>query len=117
MMKHMQRFWTSHGQYRLWRTEVNPAFDPLRCSCSNHYRQRGVSVGDVVYVLSIHNGQLYIGGRIPVAKIVSRAQAIRLVGRRDLYDADEWVIAPQGEGTPLQLYRRLEPDLAKRLRF
>src|ERR1035438_2226878 len=117
MMKHTQRFWTSHWQYRLWRTEVNPAFVPLRCSGSNHYRQRGVSVGDVVYILSIHNGQLYLGGRLPVAKIVSRAQAIRLGGSQNLYDADEWVIAPQGGGTRLHLYRRLEPALSKRLLF
>ena len=116
-MKHTQRFWTSHWQYRLWRTEVNPAFVPLRCSGSNHYRQRGVSVGDVVYILSIHNGQLYLGGCLPVAKIVSRAQAIRLVGRETLYHADDWVIAPQGGGTGLHLYRRLEAALSKRLRF
>jgi 5-methylcytosine-specific restriction endonuclease McrA len=116
-MKQTQRFWTSHWQYRLWRTEVNTAFVPLRCSGSNHYRQRGVSVGDVVYILSIHNGQLYVGGRIPVAKIVSRTQAIRLIGRETLYHADDWVIPPQGGGTRLHLYRRLEPALSKRLRF
>src|ERR1035441_3032013 len=28
MIKHTQRFWTSHWQYRLWRTEVNAAFVP-----------------------------------------------------------------------------------------
>jgi 5-methylcytosine-specific restriction endonuclease McrA len=117
MMEHMQRFWISPWRHRLWRPDVNDAFVPLRTSASNRYRQRGVSAGDVVYVVSIANGQLYLGGRIAVAKIVSRAQAIRLFASQNLYDADEWIIAPQGGGTQLHLYRRLEPALSKRLRF
>lgn len=113
----MPRFWTTYWQFRFWTPDVNQDGLPLSQSGSNVYRARGVSVGDTVYVLSVGEGQLYLGGRMVVGKIVSREEAVRLSDNEGLYDASEWLVARKDSGTPLRLRRRLSRELTKQLRF
>jgi hypothetical protein len=70
-----------------------------------------------MYVISLADGFLYVGGRMTVNKIVSRAEAVKILGRSSLYQANEWVIGSKETGTKLNLHRRLAPSLSKRLRF
>ncbi len=111
------RSWTCHWQFRYWRPNVNSEGQPVRTSGSNSFRKRGVSVGDSVYVVSLGGGQLYLGGRMTVGRIVTRPEAARLWDNDNLYDADEWAVDPEQSGTLLDLHRRLDPALTKRLRF
>jgi hypothetical protein len=83
----MPRFWTTYWQFRYWNPDVNQDGLLLSRSGSNIYRARGVSVGDTVYVVSLGEGQLYLGGRMVVGKIVSREEAVRLADNEGLYDA------------------------------
>ena len=84
---------------------------------SNSFRERGVSIDDVAYVVSIAEGQLLLGGRMTIKRIVSRDEAVR-IGREDnLIDTDEFIIGEEESGTPLNLHCRLAPDVARRLRF
>ena len=111
------RFWMCHWQSRYWRPEINREGQPVRSSGSNNFRKRGVSVGDIVYVVSLRTGQLYLGGRMTVKEIVLRPEAVRLLNNDNLYDAEEWIVGPDQTGTPLHLRRRLSPTLAKQIRF
>lgn len=113
----MVRFWTCHWQFRYWRPDTNRENRPIRSSGSNSFRRRGVSIGDIVYIVSLSKGQLYLGGRMTVKRIVSRTEAIRLWRNDDLYDANEWIIDPDQTGTPLHLHRRLAPAVTRQLRF
>lgn len=113
----MARFWTCHWQFRLWRDDINTEFESVRSSGSNRFTERGVSVGDTVYIVSLGGGQLYLGGRMVVQRIVSRDEAVELWDNDNLYDAEEWVVDPDEQGTPLHLHRRLAPAVTKRLRF
>lgn len=54
----MARFWTCHWQKRGWCDDINPEYEPTSGSLSNIFRKRGVSVGDVVYIVSLIDGQL-----------------------------------------------------------
>ncbi len=110
----MNRFWTCYWRYSNW--YVNPEFMPLRLSGSNQFRARGVSKGDVAYVVSTHEGQLLLGGRMIVDRIASRAAAVSLA-QRDLINVDEWIVGKYGSGTPLNHHRRLAPEVTKELRF
>jgi hypothetical protein len=81
------------------------------------FTKRGVSPEDVVYIVSILDGTLLIGGRIIVEEIVSRAELVRRRNDDRFYDAAEWIIAKPDSGTRLDLHRALDPDLTRRLRF
>jgi hypothetical protein len=113
----MTRYWTCHWQNRYWRGDVNPEYEPVCASGSSSFRKRGVSVGDVVYIVSLADGQLFLGGRMTVKQIVSRAEAARIRDNDHLYDADKWIIGDEECGTPLNLHRRLTPEVSRRLRF
>jgi hypothetical protein len=70
-----------------------------------------------MYIVSLGAGQLYLGGRMTVKRIVTRSEAVRLLKNDNLYDAAEWAVGTERSGTPLDLHRRLAPALTKRLRF
>ena len=76
-----------------------------------------MSEGDALYVLSLRAGQLLLGGRMTVDRVVARETAMRILKRKNLPDADDWVIAKDESGTPLHRSRQLAPDVAKQLRF
>jgi hypothetical protein len=113
----MSRFWTCHWQVRYWRPDVNREGQPVCSSGSNNFGKRGVSVGDIVYIVSLSAGQLYLGGRMTVKRILSRPEAVLLWNNHNLYDAEEWIVDPDQSGTLLHLHRRLSPTLTKKLRF
>lgn len=111
----MVRYWTCHWQFRLWRDDINREFELIDGSGSNKFRERGVTPGDFVYIVSLSDGHLYLGGRMPVKRIVSRVEAVRILGTENLYDADEWVIDEDRSGTPLHLHRRLAPEVTRQI--
>lgn len=113
----MPRFWTTYWQNRLWRNDVNAEYSPVCSSGSNLYRKRDVTPGDMVYVVSCIDGQLLLGGRMTVKRIVSRPEAVGIWNNDNLYDASEWIIDESEEGTPLNLHRQLAPAISRQLRF
>jgi hypothetical protein len=112
----LARFWTCYWMFSSWRTDINGE-GPVCSSGSNTFRKRGVSVGDVAYVVSLKAGQLYLGGRMTVREIVSRSEMLRLWKSDNLYNAEEWIVDPEQKGTLLHLHRRLSPILTKQLWF
>ena len=104
----MSRFFTCHWRSSLWRPDVNPE-EPIRPAGSSKFTERGVvgGRGHAVYIVSVTDGQFYLGGRMCVSRVVSRGEAVRFTGNHALYDADEWVIdETRNGGTRMHLRRR-----------
>lgn len=59
----------------------------------NQFLARGVRDGDTIFVVSYHNGQMQLIGRICVDRIVSQRTAERVMGRGNLWEANEHIIA------------------------
>ena len=110
------RFWICHWQNRYWKHKINPEGNPLRSSGSNMFSKRGVAPGHVVYVVSILDGILLLGGRMIVSEIVPRQELVRRRKDDRFYDAAEWAVA-EPAGTRLDLHRALDPNLTGQLRF
>jgi hypothetical protein len=120
--KTLPRFWTSYWKVSNW--EVNPEFKALWLSGSELFKGKGLSRGDFVYVISQKSGQLLLGGRMRVARIVPRDEVLRdpravQKGKKieNLYKANTWVVGEEGSGTPLKHHRRLTADVARLIRF
>jgi hypothetical protein len=111
----MSRYWTSYWQGKYWLG--NKEYAPLARSGGNRFAARGIAPGDFAYVVSVQGGHLFLGGRMQIDAVVSRSEATLLSGGRNLYPADEWLVARKGTGTPLMLHRRLTLELARELRF
>ena len=108
------RCWTTYWKEQNWL--VTPEYEPL-ISSGGSFSNRGVSAGDMIYIVSQRDGQLLLGGRMTVKSVVTRQEAVRILKRNDLYNAPEWVIGKKGSGTPLHHSRQLAPEVTKQLRF
>lgn len=111
----MPRFFTTHWQNRNWSYDRNSG--QLRSSGSNRYRERGVSPGDRVYVISLIDGQFFLGGRMTVSRIMTRPEAVAELECDELFDTTDWVIDDTDTGTEFKPRRRLAPELTRSLRF
>ncbi len=109
-----KRYWTSYWKQKNW--SVNAQGQPILFS-GGSFTKRGVSVGDVVYIVSQRAGQLPLGGRLIVGTFHTREEAVRIRKRNDLYGAPEWIHAQEHSGTPFDQNRRLAPEMTRRLRF
>lgn len=108
------RYWTSYWKEKNW--SVNTEYEPIRFS-GGSFKSRGVSEGDVLYIISLRDGQLLLGGRMTVERIVTRQEAVQIRKRSDLYDTKTWAVAQKGSGTPLHQHRQLTPEVTKQIRF
>src|ERR1017187_8534104 len=96
-------YWICHWRNRYWKHEINPEGKRLSSSGSNMLSKRNVKAKDIVYVVSILDGILLLGGRMIVTEIVSRAELVRRRQDDGFYDAAEWAIA-EPPGTRLDLH-------------
>jgi hypothetical protein len=51
--------------------------EALEHSASNEFRARGVTPGDLVYVVTVRNGQLYVGASLVVGQLLGQRAAER----------------------------------------
>jgi hypothetical protein len=113
----MQHYWICHWQKCLWRNDIHREDEPVENSASNSFTKCGVTVGDFVYIISLIDGYLYLGGRMQISLITTRDEACRIYNSNNLYPAKEWIIDENHTSTILNFNRRLSPELSKRLRF
>jgi hypothetical protein len=111
------RHWICHWKNRYWKDAINPEGEPLRSSGSGVFSKRGVSPDDALFVVSILDGTLLLGGRMIVGEIVSRAELVRRRNHDGFYPADEWIVAKADSGSRLDLHRALDPEVTRRLLF
>jgi hypothetical protein len=113
----MARFWTNYWKNRYWRADFNKEYEPIRHSAANTFLQRGVAPGDMVYILSLTDGHLFLGGRMTVKRIASNDQAVQILRPDEFYEADQHAIGEESDGTPLNMHRRLASAVSRKLKF
>lgn len=79
------------------RFELTGETDSLDYTGGSGLRARGLSVGDVLYVVNWHEGELNILGRMTVGRLLDRAEAKAALG--GIFDADEHVVSEPGTAT------------------
>lgn len=106
------RFWTHYWKNDTWDDETE---EPLNHAASNVFLSRGVAVGDRVYVVTVRDGHLYLGGVIAVDAVVGQAEAERRLGNSSIWAADDHVIAK--DPGPFVRDRQVADEVARALRF
>jgi hypothetical protein len=86
----MARFFTCGWQYAEARKE--PVGEPLGHAAGSRFSSSGIEPGDFVYIVAVHQGKLYVLGKMQAGKVVTKDEARRLLGVEP-YDAPEHMIA------------------------
>jgi hypothetical protein len=102
-----------------WQVEAIRAGEPpeLDHTAGSLFRARGVTVGDVVYVVSWSAGAVNLHGRLTVGTVTSQAEAKRTLGRSNLWPAPDHLIAKQGSATPFRQDVAIAGRDIERVRF
>jgi hypothetical protein len=115
MARYFMHFWSDEhceAQYRA-------GFSGMKISHSagEGFLQAGVRPGDIVYVISVYDGQIMLIGGIPVESIgTSRSEMLLLLGD-DIEEAAEYVLPVAGLATEQYFTRQLMMEEAGDLRF
>jgi hypothetical protein len=104
----MPRYFTHYWYNATWEANRLSEGENLDYAASNQFRKRGVRPGDFVYVVTVKAGQILLAGRMHVDRVVSRAEALELLGTDDLWDAEDQIIAAPGDG-PAHAVRPTRP--------
>lgn len=107
----MARFFTQGWQYSEACKE--PDGQPLGHAAGSKFSHRGIQVGDFVYVVAVHQGKLYLLGKMQVGKVVTKDEARQILGMEP-YDAPEHIIA---SACTLAHLSEVSLEVAKELRF
>ncbi len=114
----MSRYFTHYWKNDTWEFNSN-LWDKsfLEHSASNMFIKRGVQPGDFVYVITVIKGELYLEGRMKVAKILSYDEAAVELKDNNLWDAEEHLIGVPGACSPQVFDRKVPLEITKNLRL
>lgn len=92
----MTRYFTQYWTNDTWKQEHNLPFpnQVLNHAACNSYSERGLKIGDWVFILTILKGKLFLGGKIRVDKLCSLIEAAEFFNCEpaELWDAEEHII-------------------------
>ena len=113
----MTEYYTHYWKNETW--DENAEFnDGLQHVADNKFRDRGVQVGDWIYVVTVKKGILFVAGKLRVDRIVSLAEAIELFGG-SVWPAKDHIISDKEYpanfecSIPKSVYPHLQFETAK----
>ena len=115
----MARYFTHYWKNDTWEQEqqdtILGARGDLEHAADNRFLERGVEPGDFVYPVTVMEGELYVMCKLEVDKVCGFEEAASLLGTRDLWDAEDHIVATRPAPKHFDLAAPLEAT--RRLRF
>ncbi|HLP89614.1 MAG TPA: HNH endonuclease [Nostocaceae cyanobacterium] len=114
----MTRYFTHYWGNRTWKYMSREAEgEILDHIAGNLFEQRGLSIGDKVYVVTVKKGKLYLCGSLIVGKLCGVEEAADFLNcdPENLWEAEEHIIA--SASTPMAFNLMVPLELTKQLRF
>jgi len=111
----MTRYFTAYWKNDSWTRELQRGAT-LNHTAANNFRSKGVAPGDVVYIVTVLKGELYVGGKIVVERVVSQKQAEEAILGENLWNAVDHLIAVPGATAPLRPIQA-SSSVARRILF
>ena len=101
----MPRYFTQYWTAAQCAEDAPYAGHLLEFTAGKHFRERGITAGDIVYAVTVRRGRLFLIGRLTVREILGESEALRLLGADNLVEgADEYIIA--ASATPMHFHHR-----------
>jgi hypothetical protein len=89
---------------------------PLELAASNQYPKVGLGAGDVLHIVYLEAGRMHSIGRLPVAEIIDRNEAVRRFSEK-IWKRNFYAVARAGEGDAFVFDLRVPDEVVRRLRF
>ncbi len=117
MNERKPRYFTHYWTNKTWKWNASSSNELLNHTAGNLFNDRKVTIGDVVYVVTVIKGKLYVCGRLKVGIVCDLSEAARILnwGTDELWQAEEHLIA--AEATPMNFNREIPLELTQSLKF
>jgi hypothetical protein len=93
MKRYFTHYWTNKNWIYQIENFVKNSGITLRHTASNMFRNRGISKGDSVYIITVKRGQLFLLCKLTVAYICGFEKAARLLKDNDLWEAEDHIVS------------------------
>lgn len=97
MRRYFTQYWTN-SQWKL-ETKVRDQNSPLEHTAGNQFSKVSVSENDIIFIVTVKKGILYLGGKIVVGRLCSQRQVEEMFGSKRVYQAKEHIISKGGLDT------------------
>jgi hypothetical protein len=93
-----ERYFTHYWSNATWRREAI-RLDDLDHTAGNQFRKKGIRAGDVIYIITVIDGKIFLGGKLVVDQVVGQQMAAEILDKWPgaLWNAKEHVIADDEE--------------------
>ena len=93
--------------------------DILTYAASDKFSSNGVKEGSTVFIVTVIEGELYLGGFIVVAQILNKSGAAKYLGipEKDLWKAKEYIVAGKGNETLFECHNLVPSSISHKLEF
>ena len=96
------KYWTQYWKNSTCEMMKPHEGQPLDHAASNEYSRRGVAAGDWLYVVTVVKGDLHLIGRMKVDRVASQAEAARILGTTDIWEASGYCLSTSSEASPMR---------------
>lgn len=112
-----RKYFTSYWKNDTWEenSQLTGNGELLDHTASNDFRERGISSGDAVYVVTVQKGKLHVSAKIIVGQILNRSEAMDALGHSNLWDASDHIIASRS--TPINWQLEIPLKITEQLEF
>lgn len=112
----MSRYFTTYWAAPPWDAS---AYGHADHAASNEFAARGVEPGDHVFVVHYRGRDVFLGARLVVERLVSRAEASAalVVGEDEVWDARDHILADRRQTQRLDAKRIIPHNVLRRLTF
>ena len=115
----MSKYFTYLWKNDEWKRKVKDLDQNLIYAASNQFSERGVKVEDTLFIVTVLDGCLYLGGKIIIKQITNRSTAASLLSlnEADLWKASEYAIASLSSISIFQKNNLIEGVISHKLEF
>lgn len=112
-MSYFTYLWTNECRANM--LQMGCTGQPLNVAAGSVFTKRGVRRGDKVYVLSVHDGDVFLIGRMRIVSVLAREQYDATHDNPNLWPGDEVILGE--DGTPMRFDFKIPGDVLKGLKF
>ena len=118
----MSNYFTYLWKNEQWRQKCNATDGGpllLEYAAGDKFKSNGVTKGSTVFIVTVIEGDLYLGGAIVVSEVLDKPQAMVRLGipEQSLWKAAEYIVSERGKVTSFTCSNMIPPEVSHRLEF
>ena len=115
-MKYFTTYW-KNDTWEKKKKEAKSGTTTIDYATADDFKEAGVERGSLVFITTIIDGAMFLGGYINVYDILNKKDAESYLGKAGLYDSVDYIVSEHGKGVCFIGNHKVSLSDVKALRF